>query len=215
MGCIHCTNLKMQVASLSWLQALSLYLSLPEPGMCYLPAVVVNDGGRAVGVLSSNGTTFDVPSFYATALTSNAQNVTVAAYNRGKLYASITFTLEPGAPPLQVVLPPEFTGIDAIVFRAYNLADPNAPPSEDSTLFAVDDLVLISHAAAAQPPPPPLPPPIRPPPPPRGPSSGVAGPHGERSVCCLPPLSWMVVGQSEFKITASDCCHLQLLGGGH
>jgi hypothetical protein len=150
-----------------------------------VPAVVVNQGGQPVEVSSGNGTTFDVPSFYATALTNNTQDVTVTAYKRGKLYASVTFTLEPGAPPLQIVLPPEFYGIDAIVFRAFNRADPTAPPSANSTLFALDDLVLTSHTAAEQPPPTP-PPPVLPPPPPtasptstQAPIQGAPKPGGE------------------------------------
>ena len=142
-----------------------------------MPAVVVNQSGQPVEISSSNGTTFDVPSFYAKALTNNTQNVTVTAYRRGKLYASVTFTLEPDAPPLQIVLPPEFYGIDAIAFRAVNLADPNAPPSEDSTLFALDDLVLTSHTAAAQPPPAA--------PPPRAPTTSVQGPGGEQFAATL------------------------------
>lgn len=159
-----------------------------------LPAVVVNQGGQPVEISSGNGTTFDVPSFYATALTNNTQNVTVTAYKRGTLYASVTFTLEPGAPPLQIVLPPEFYGIDAIVFRAINRADPSAPPSENSTLFALDDLVLTSHTAAAEPPPsqPPAvspPPPATSPPPPtvsspatQSPIPGAPKPGGEHSI---------------------------------
>ena len=149
---------------------------------------MVNQGGQPVEISSGNDTTFDVPSFYATALTNNTQDVTVTAYKRGKLYASVTFTLEPGAPPLQIVLPPEFYGIDAIVFRAFNRADPTAPPSENSTLFALDDLVLTSHTAAEQPPPPSVPPPALPPPPPtplatstQAPIPGAPKPGGEQT----------------------------------
>ena len=157
-----------------------------------LPAVVVNQGGQPAEISASNGTTFDVPSFYARALTNNIQNVTVTAYKRGKLYASVTFTLEPGAPPLQIVLPPEFYGIDAIVFRAFNRADPTAPPSVNTTLFALDDLVLTSHTAAPEPPPS-QPPAVLPPPPAvvsspatQAPIPGAPKPGGEQSIDCCP-----------------------------
>ena len=42
---------------------------------------MVNQGGQPVEVLSSNGTTLDLLSFYATALTNNTQDVTIIAYN--------------------------------------------------------------------------------------------------------------------------------------
>ena len=174
---------------------------------------MVNQGGLPVEISSSDGTTFDVPSFYATALTNNTQVVTVTVYKRGKLYASVTFTLEPGAPPLHIVLPPQFYGIDAIVFRAYNPANPNAPPSKNSTLFALDDLVLSTHSAAQ---PPPAQPQTLMPPPAHAPTSlpsQAPTPRGEQSVEHVPFADGLP--QLGGRLSTVRCCCEFMAAGTH
>ena len=108
---------------------------------------------------------FTVASFYATALTNETLDL-VVAYVGPKGSGSKSYILMPGDPPLFITLPTAFAGASAITFTATVYGDPSLPPSVNTTLFGIDQLV-VSTALLAPPaaslPPPPLPPASEPP----------------------------------------------------